>query len=99
MPDIDTVPAEVHVRVVAENERLRAALAGEPRMRELWLEVDDALDDLPRYMAVTNQSKEGWLPGSEDAPSMETCLSVNDVRRLLRAKLRGRAFGSTGGAS
>lgn len=95
-----------HEKLEAEGSKARRGAAStwreasnmaEPTMRELWLEVDDALDDLPRFMAVTNQSKEGWLPGSEDAPSMETCVSVDDVRRLLRAKLRDRGAGSTGG--
>lgn len=45
--------------------------------------LDDALDDLPRYMAVT-QPLGGWLPGEGPGPTMMACVYVDDVREMIR---------------
>lgn len=45
--------------------------------------LDDALDDLPRYMAVTQPAK-GWLPGEGECPTMIACVSVDDAREMIR---------------
>lgn len=49
--------------------------------------LDDALDDLPRFMAVT-QPEQGWLPGDPGQPTMRVCLYLDDVREMLRRKVR-----------
>lgn len=56
--------------------------------RPLRERLDDALDDLPRFMAIVNQSEDGWLPGEGMGPTMETCVSVDDVRAMLRRVAR-----------
>jgi hypothetical protein len=45
--------------------------------------LDDRLDDLPRYMAVT-QPEGGWLPHHGEGPTMKACVYVDDVREMLR---------------
>lgn len=53
--------------------------------------LDEALDDLPRYMAIT-QPEGGWLPGDgPSGPTMKACVYVDDVREMLRRKLNGPA--------
>lgn len=48
--------------------------------------LDDALDDLPRYMAVS-QPEGGWLPGEPGQPLMKACVYIDDVRDMLRRTL------------
>jgi hypothetical protein len=55
-----------------------------PGIREL---LDDALDDLPRFFAVGGQAEGGWVLGGGDGPRMVTCVSVDDVREMLRRKV------------
>ena len=45
--------------------------------------LDERLDDLPRYMAVS-QPESGWLPGEPGQPVMKACVYVDDVREMLR---------------
>jgi hypothetical protein len=52
--------------------------------------LDDALDDLPRYMAVS-QPEDGWLPGQPGRPTMKACVYVDDVREMLRRAGRADA--------
>lgn len=53
--------------------------------------LDDALDDLPRYFAIS-QPENGWLPMDPGAsPRMKCCVYVDDVREMLRRKLNGPA--------
>jgi hypothetical protein len=49
--------------------------------------LDDALDDLPRYMAVTQPAR-GWMLGEGDGPTMIACVSIDDVREMLRRQVR-----------
>lgn len=51
--------------------------------------LDDALDDLPRYTAIS-QPKGGWLPFSDDEPPVATaCVSLDDARTMFRQLLLG----------
>lgn len=56
-----------------------------PTLQALLL--DDALDDLPRYYAVVDQPKDGVLHFGEHEPRMVCCVTVDDVREMLRRKL------------
>lgn len=47
--------------------------------------LDDGLDELPRYFAVVNQPEEGW-DHVGGGPHMVCCVSVDDVRAMLRRK-------------
>jgi hypothetical protein len=63
-------------------------LRGKSAIGELHAQLDDELDDLPRYMAIVNQSEKGWMPGDPiEGPTMVTCVTVDDVRDMLRRKL------------
>lgn len=58
----------------------------EPLPREvLQAMLDDGLDELSRYFAVVNQPEEGWDHVGE-GPRMVCCVSVDDVRAMLRRK-------------
>jgi hypothetical protein len=54
-------------------------------MADLRDALDEALDDLPRYMAVT-QPAGGWVVG-DPWPISKTCVYVDDVREMLRRTL------------
>lgn len=51
----------------------------------LW-ELDDALDDLPRFFAVADQPAKGSVPLDRSEPHMVCCVSVDDVRELFRRR-------------
>jgi hypothetical protein len=58
-----------------------------PHDPDLHAALDDALDDLPRYMTVS-QPEGGWLPGEPGQPVMKACVYVDDVREMLRRVVR-----------
>jgi hypothetical protein len=64
-----------------------ASVGVSPFVREIHDLLDDALDDLPRFYAVAPQAEKGWTPLQiDDMPSMVCCVSVEDVREMLRRK-------------
>lgn len=56
------------------------------QLSDLRAQLDDALDDLPRYFAVS-QPANGWLPGEGEGPTMKACVYIDDVREMLRRKI------------
>jgi hypothetical protein len=66
-------------------------MSGSTQESPLFAMLDDGLDELPRYFAVVDQSEEGW-DHIGSGPYMVPCVSVDDVRAMLRRKAgRGNA--------